>query len=217
MSEGLAARIRQCAEIAGSGDELARITGIPRRTLEYYLTGQVEPKISRCLCIANAVGVNVSWLASGEGEISSGEPAVSDIDVARVPVYAMGEMVDGQIWRDATRLVDHMLFSSQWLTRKNLQMDKLAGMNIQDDAMEVTLRRDDRVLVDLRYDTLREDGLYAIFLNGCLSVRRLQRQIGGLAIICDNVAYQPQLFTSEQIEPGIFKVLGRVIWSGRWF
>ncbi len=77
MSEGLAARIRECAEIAGSGDELSRLTAIPRRTLEYYLTGHREPKVARCVDIAKAVGVDIGWLASGEGDRQRGMVAAA--------------------------------------------------------------------------------------------------------------------------------------------
>jgi len=69
INEPLAARLRHCAEIAGSGDNLARKSAIPRRTLEYYLTGQREPKASKLVAIADAVGVTVEWLVSGRGSM----------------------------------------------------------------------------------------------------------------------------------------------------
>jgi len=64
----LTARIRQCAEIAGSGASLARTAGIPRRTLENYLSGDNEPKASALAAIAKATGVDSRWLLYGEGE-----------------------------------------------------------------------------------------------------------------------------------------------------
>ncbi|WP_425343470.1 helix-turn-helix domain-containing protein [Pseudomonas aeruginosa] len=67
MTEGLAARIRTCAALVGSGDELARLTAIPRRTLEYYLTGDSEPKLARCVDIAKAAGVDIGWLGCRGG------------------------------------------------------------------------------------------------------------------------------------------------------
>jgi len=62
-------RIRICADIAGSGDALAKSTGIPRRTLESYLSGNAEPKASRLEAIVRAVGVSGHWLLTGEGQI----------------------------------------------------------------------------------------------------------------------------------------------------
>lgn len=60
-------RLRQCAKMAGSGDRLAQKAAIPRRTLETYLAGRVEPKASRLVAIARAVGVSLDWLLVGAG------------------------------------------------------------------------------------------------------------------------------------------------------
>jgi len=73
MMRGLEARIRRCVEMVGSGHSLSQKAGIPRSTLETYLTGKAEPKISRLVAIAQVAGVSVSWLATGEGpEIGPG-------------------------------------------------------------------------------------------------------------------------------------------------
>jgi transcriptional regulator with XRE-family HTH domain len=70
MSRGLEARIRRCVEIVGNGHSMSQKTGIPRSTLETYLTGKAEPKISRLVAIAQAAGVSINWLATGTGEES---------------------------------------------------------------------------------------------------------------------------------------------------
>lgn len=64
---GLSARLRQCVELVGSGSELARRAGISRGVLERYLTGRNELKAQRLVTIAQAAGVSVEWLASGQG------------------------------------------------------------------------------------------------------------------------------------------------------
>ena len=65
--EALAARVRRCVEIAGSGNALASSAGIPRRTLENYLAAISEPKAGALSAIAAAVGVNGHWLLTGDG------------------------------------------------------------------------------------------------------------------------------------------------------
>ncbi len=64
---GLRDRIRECARIAGSGDELSRRAGIPRRTLENYLSGKSAPKAATLASIAEVAGVSLEWLATGNG------------------------------------------------------------------------------------------------------------------------------------------------------
>lgn len=83
-------RLRQCAEIAGSGDELARRAGIPRRTLEYYLAGESDPKAKRLTAIVEATGVNGHWLLTGYGPVlaidTQFSTAVPGLDAARLGV-----------------------------------------------------------------------------------------------------------------------------------
>lgn len=63
----LADRLRKCAELVGSGDELARRSGIPRSTLETYFTGKTEPKADRLAEICYLCGVDGHWLLTGRG------------------------------------------------------------------------------------------------------------------------------------------------------
>lgn len=75
-ADSLAKRIRHCADLVGSGDALAQKAAIPRRTLETYLSGEAEPKASRLVSIARAAGINLEWLATGDGPMRVGEGAV---------------------------------------------------------------------------------------------------------------------------------------------
>lgn len=60
-------RIRECAAIVGSGNELSRLSGIPRGTLERYMKGR-EPRAAQLAAIARAADVSMDWLITGEGE-----------------------------------------------------------------------------------------------------------------------------------------------------
>lgn len=99
---GLADRIRTCAERVGGGDALARKTGIPRSTLETYLTGKAEPKASRIAEICEVAGVSTNWLLTGSGpmlrEDRHGAPAqgqVSSVDVELLELVL--ERLEGKI------------------------------------------------------------------------------------------------------------------------
>lgn len=61
--------------MAGGGNELARKTGIPRRTLENYLNGNTEPVPSRLIAIAEASGADLLWLMAGPGEFKPAQAA----------------------------------------------------------------------------------------------------------------------------------------------
>lgn len=62
----LADRIREAARELGSLNQLAEVTGIPRRTLGNWLKG-TQPKPDALERIAQKTGVSLEWLVSGDG------------------------------------------------------------------------------------------------------------------------------------------------------
>lgn len=63
----LSQRLRLCAKKVGSGNELARLIDVSRRTLENWLQGESEPKASYLASIAVAASVSTDWLLLGVG------------------------------------------------------------------------------------------------------------------------------------------------------
>lgn len=61
----LAERIRVCVGKVGNGADFCRLTGINRRTLDYYLSATSEPKASTLAQIATAANVSLDWLILG--------------------------------------------------------------------------------------------------------------------------------------------------------
>ncbi|AMO73810.1 XRE family transcriptional regulator [Pseudomonas citronellolis] len=217
MSEGLAARIRQCAEIAGSGDELARITAIPRRTLEYYLTGQSEPKVARCVEIAKAVGVDIGWLASGDGEPFPKPPQVTPLDdiYAFIPLYDARCSSGHGAWNERAKVLTKLAFTRYSLRKKGLNPESLACLRNDGDSMKGLIEDDDTVMIDLNRNTLEGEGVYVVLLDDHLYAKRLQRQFdGSVVIISHNKEYQPMTVPRERLPE--LQIVGRAVWAGGW-
>lgn len=114
----LAERIRTCAEIAGSANELARKTGVPRSTLETYLSGLAEPKAERLATICRITGVNGHWLLTGEGEQlirqaprQAGTPQINKEALVKVFEVMMYTAEAGETPKDTSRkAVDYYLY-----------------------------------------------------------------------------------------------------------
>lgn len=68
MTVNLADRLRKVVRAAGNGDELSRISGVPRRTLENYLSGKSEPKSGNLASIAAATNTSLDWLILGKAQ-----------------------------------------------------------------------------------------------------------------------------------------------------
>lgn len=218
MSEDLAARIRKCAEIAGSGDELSRLTAIPRRTLEYYLTGEREPKVARCVDIAKAVGVDIGWLASGEGEPlqKARQTAVIDDDAyAYVPLYDARCSAGSGAWNERSRILVNLSFTRYSLRKKGLNPSDMACLRVDGDSMLGLLDDGDTVMIDLSRNALEGEGVYVVMLDDHLYAKRLQRDFdGSVRVISHNKEYQPVIVPKDRLAE--LQIIGRVVWAGGW-
>lgn len=65
--EDLAERINQAVAFAGGYEGVAKRSAIPKSTLQKYGTGVSEPRATALPLIARACGVDLIWLATGEG------------------------------------------------------------------------------------------------------------------------------------------------------
>ncbi|MBA5776134.1 helix-turn-helix transcriptional regulator [Stappia sp. F7233] len=69
-------RVKEAAKAVGGLNALAKIVGMPRRTLGDQISGKFEVKLSFIVDVARATGVTVNWLATGEGKMFA-DPARS--------------------------------------------------------------------------------------------------------------------------------------------
>jgi transcriptional regulator with XRE-family HTH domain len=74
----LADRIKAAAAQSGlSQRTISQKTGIALSTFSRWLAGEQEPNVSNLVLIAEAIGVSIAWLATGEGEMRPSEQAVA--------------------------------------------------------------------------------------------------------------------------------------------
>jgi len=203
--------------MAGSGDELARLTAIPRRTLEYYLTGQSEPKVARCVDIAKAVGVDIGWLASGEGEKLKGAnlQSVAEDKYAYVPLYDAHCSAGHGARSEGAKVLTQFAFTAYSLRKKGLDSSQLLAIRVDGDSMAGFLSDGDTVMIDHSRSSLEGEAVYVIRLDDHLYAKRLQRQFdGSIHIISENKAYRDMVVPRDQLND--LEIIGRVVWAGGW-
>jgi phage repressor protein C with HTH and peptisase S24 domain len=85
--------------------------------------------------------------------------------------------------------------------------NNLAGLYVHGDSMQPTLNNGDLVIcTSLGWD--KEEGLYAIRLNGNGYVKRIQVGTGKIIIHSDNPKYKP---IEEPLESENFSIIGKVV------
>ncbi len=216
----LAGRIKKCADLAGNGDELARKTGIPRRTLETYLSGNAEPKASRLAAIARAGGVTVDWLATGEGPMFASEkrpepaaPAGIWEEFALVPLYDIAVSAGPGVCVEHETVLAQLAFRRDWLRETGIQAANLAVVRAVGDSMEPTIRHGDALLIDRAKREPVGDYIYVLQVDHELRAKRLQRLLDGrVRVGTDNPAYTEEIIERDRL--GQLEIVGRVVWKG---
>jgi len=207
--------LRICAERVGNGAALARKTGIPRRTLETYLSGSAEPKASRLAEIAQAAEVSGHWLLTGEGHPGSeGEDAVIAFSTVSRP--AMGDVSDRAVTAEAGKTASpngRVDFQRRWIEAQGWRVPDLRLVEARGDCMMPTVRDGALLLVDTSVQGLREEGIYVLDVGGVLVVRRIQFDVeGGVIATGDNPAYREQYLRRNADEKLV--IFGKVVWVG---
>lgn len=214
VDEEFRRRLRLIMQQFGSVADLARSVGVSDNAIYKWVSGRGQPSMVSLVNLARAAGVSVEWLATGIDATVKHPPNPRPKD-GQVAAAARTEQ---ETLRTSSRppvqsrqTVEHLSFSPEWLRRVfNIDPKSAALIEAVGDSMSPTIDEGDLVLVDLREDRFRHDGLYALRCGGDFCIKRIQRQPDGTFVLrSDNPAYQPFVIKPEDIV-----IFGRVIWVG---
>ncbi|PIE02255.1 MAG: hypothetical protein CSA81_07760 [Acidobacteria bacterium] len=204
-------RLREITEGYGSSRAFARMLGVSDTAVGRWLKGG-DVTLSNLNNISEKCGVEVKWLATGEGPKFSGADVFGAFSlIPRYDVRASAGFGEEVTEED---IVEEVPFNTSWLHGRYLQPNKLAMIQVSGDSMEPTLENRDFILFDKSDQNLRDGMLYVLNLNGTLLVKRLLTMFDGSVVIrSDNSAYADQQVTPEHASR--LAVLGRVVWFSR--
>ncbi len=204
--EGFAERLRRTIRAYGSANSLAKAAGVSEGALRKWVGGNSEPSRDRVVAIAKAAGMNVGWLAAGQGPEKAQGGGESDVPEGFVPIPLLGAEADGALGDVAFKGA---------LIHRELGCDPatLAMAVVRGDAMAPMFDEGDRVLLDKSQAGLPSDGVYVLDVDGAVQLRRLQRMPGNeIQASSVNPAYTPFRFTPQDAS---VSVIGRVVWVGK--
>ena len=195
-----------------SDRSFARKVGISATSLNNYLSGQT-PGIDKVISMAAACGVNVAWLATGEGPKLATQGITQKEDVAEIPrldvLASAGPGASGA----AEKAVEMVPFPRAFL--RSIGVSPLVAniVTVTGDSMEPTLSAGDELIVDTSVKRIKAEALYVLVLDGEVLVKRAQRRMNGSVLITsDNDRYPPEEITAEAARD--LHVAGRVVWYG---
>lgn len=132
-----------------------------------------------------------------------------------IPCYDLSQEIEGNSdWRDEQYQTRHMALSRQMLHEiTDTPPENLVLLKVSSDTMAPTLARGDCALLDCSYTTASKDGIYALFHESHLLIKRIaidpiRKQV---RLSRDNTAYA-DIREYSLID---IRVAGRVIWAGK--
>ncbi|TSK07926.1 MAG: helix-turn-helix transcriptional regulator [Geobacter sp.] len=222
-------RVKEVIRLVGSAEKLARLTGVSARGIGHYAAGTSDPTRTKIVTLSEAAGVNVLWLATGEGpkmkvEVSN-KLALKDVaffedrtapeEYVKVPRYDVSASAGPGVINTSEQVVDYLQFKPDWIKNVlGVSAQNLALISVKGDSMVPTLSDGDVLLVDTTDRHFQTNAIYVLQLEGSLLVKRIQRKIDGTVVIkSDNKAYEPETVRGDIADQ--LHVVGRVAWYGR--
>ncbi len=223
--EAFVARLQRIVRHWRSAERLARTMGVSPSAFRKWLKGEAEPSRERLIALADAAGVGVAWLATGEGPsprfdgVTPNAAFSGSLDksqfllLPKTAESAEAAAGSGTPPPDPRASV-HIAFGHDWVRRSfAIEPEELMLETAIGKSMQPTIRDGDIILIDSTDRQFREFGVYVLEYHGERLVKRVQRKLdGGLLLISDNAIYEPERIPSERAS-GV-TVVGRVVWSG---
>ncbi len=226
----IADKIKECIRIMGGYDSAVVKTGIPKRTLANYATGESEPKTSAAVAIAEGANKTVGWLLTIDGQIDAGSnytvrdqrgseymPAViKGPKLFPVPIINTAASAGaGAVVPETEQAVGHVGFDPAWLSKNNMMPTDLFAIPSMGTSMEPTILPGEYLVCSkAEHHTKLTDGVFVVRVDGNVLVKRLQPLPNSrVKISSDNALYDP--YTVELNDGTDFKILGSVIFTLR--
>lgn len=212
VEDTLPDRLRVLAEEAGSGDNLSRISGVPRRTLENYLSGKSSPKAQNLYLLAKAVGASLDWLIAGEGSMYASDRSSSLIQIPRHNIQLSaghGSFVE------RSEVLNYIPFNADFFDRY-LQRDPkdMIIVDARGESMEPTMRDRDLLMIDTSSASKSiTSAIYGFTFGQDVFVKRLFVTPDNIIAKSDNKDYGDFTIGPDNMDQ--FHPIGRVVWIGR--
>lgn len=205
-----------------NGKELSAITGLTTAAISQYKTGKILTlNAMAAQKIADALGVNVEWLVTGEGNMI--KPNIISLDNAdsdklpagfvHIPEYKIcfgaGEAEEPtyeEIQDCVPAYFRSTFFSDRGINPKYCRRFKVIG-----DSMIPLINDGDYITVDCTpKDYIENNQIYALVFDHSLRIKRLIKSFKSLTIRSDNPIYSDEVLTLEEAAQMIH-IIGKVI------
>ena len=190
--ETLAQRIQALIRDSGlSQRALAARIGVSSSSLSQWASGRFRPSDEAIAALCEFFSVTPAWLLYGDGNAPEGQSIVMSDTVAIPQLDVSGSCGFGDTVEEFVSLVRMIRVSLSFLRIycPGANNHALHIIPCRGDSMEPTLSDGDTVIVDASQTRPTSEGVYAVVLNGCVFVKRIQFLQDSYRLLSDNKRY----------------------------
>ena len=212
MAESLGQRIKLVR-----GKISQDVFGVSRGSLSAYERDESQPAAEVLKEICTKYKVSADWLLFGEGGLESTplEAPIGDVDLKLIPlVEARISAGQGSLEVNGTSERSYA-FRMDFLLRKG-NPDAMVLMRVAGDSMQPEIMDNDIVLIDQSKKDIIPGKIFAVGFEEAIYLKRIDMIPGKVILKSVNEECYPPI--SLDIQGDIaeqFRVIGKVIWSGR--
>jgi phage repressor protein C with HTH and peptisase S24 domain len=185
----------------------AKAAGVDRGNLHKFLEEDKSMNISTFLKIFPKVG----WSLSKHPEVSE---TSCDSEYAFVPMVEAVASAGGGSLESSGEVSREIVFRRTWLNGRVTGVNNLRAWKVAGDSMEPVIAEGGIVLIDEGITKPERGKIYVARVRGELFIKEYQgRDVGKDVWISRNQNYRPMEIDLEGHED--YKVIGRVVWTGR--
>lgn len=179
--------------------DLAKVLFVNQTAVSQWERGVTTPSSQLLIKLANLYGVTTDYLLGKEplaNESSGGKwiPVLGDV-AAGIPIEAVEDIVDYEE-------IDAALAAT----------GDFFGLRIKGSSMEPRIREGDVVIVRKQDDADTGDTAVVMVNGDSATVKRIKKEPdGSLWLLPNNPAYDPQHFSSAEIEDKPVHIIGKVV------
>ncbi|MDE4030257.1 helix-turn-helix transcriptional regulator [Glaesserella parasuis] len=211
-------------KFSSNTSEFSRAVGIAITSLNRWLIGEADPSRSNLIKTAKASGVQLEWLATGQGqrdETSEETPASNTIqeklkDNISMIISYEGINVSagfGSFNEGTTEPDGEEPYSDELLARLGVKAHHCAVFWANGNSMSPTIENGDQMLVDLSKKEVKGNRIYLVQNGDSVWVKRVKIEWDGVELISDNKEeYRPIRISADEAQN--LQIIGQVVHIG---
>ena len=199
--------------------ELARFIGISSQAVSKARnTGKVPPQW--VLGLASRFNLSTDFLffgcerGIGKEESQPSSIGVCDVDLRLIPMVEARISAGQGSFETSGKSERSYAFRMDFLLRKG-DPDQMIMMRVAGDSMEPEIHDGDVVLLDQSQRDVLPGRIYAVGFEDAIYLKRIDKEPGKVILKSMNPNYRPVMLDVREDCAEQFRVIGKVLWSGR--